>query len=172
MNHLRHLAFGLVLLAPMGCARGADTSEESVGSVHQAVSTQTAVGDCAFPVLTQGPGTCGAAGSTVMGCSEETWSSGFLASARGDTAIQAFIPADPAYVLHIHENEVITFPDGSTLTGKVNASLNAGSPTGEYASLHTITGGTGRYAGATGYLQYSGTANPAACKYFATVTVP
>ena len=76
---------------------------------------------------------------------------------RGDTAIQSMTPIEPAGLLAITENEVLHLLDGD-LTTRVNAVYNAASPDREFASMHTIVGGTGPYAGATGFLQLSGRA--------------
>ena len=52
----------------------------------------------------------------------------------------------------ITENELLRLPDGD-LRSVVNAMFRNQSPDREVASLQTVTGGTGRYAGASGHIR-------------------
>jgi hypothetical protein len=64
-------------------------------------------------------------------------------------------PIEPAGLVAIVESEVLHLPDGD-LTTRVNAVYHSTSPDVEFSSMHTIVGGTGRYEGATGFLQLRG----------------
>ena len=55
-------------------------------------------------------------------------------------------------MIFVSENEVLRLADGD-IQGRVNAVFHNQSSDREVASLHTITGGTGRYAGASGYIR-------------------
>ena len=52
----------------------------------------------------------------------------------------------------VAETEVLRLPDGE-LRSLVNAVFHSTSPDLEVVSLHTVTGGTGRYAGASGHIR-------------------
>jgi hypothetical protein len=62
--------------------------------------------------------------------------------------------------MFIQEDEVIHTNDGD-ITAKISAAYDSTSPEKHFASLHVITGGTGRYAGASGWLQLTGAATNA-----------
>ena len=64
-------------------------------------------------------------------------------------------PVEPEGLVSITENEVLHL-QGGDLHARVNAVYHGTSPDGEFSSMHTIVGGTGRYAGATGFLQLTG----------------
>jgi hypothetical protein len=94
---------------------------------------------------------CGDAGPSPVGrCSHENYTGGL--SGSGDTAIQRLEPVAPDGMFFVTENEVLRLPDGE-LRSLVNAVFHSKSPDLEVASLHTITGGTGRYADASGHIQ-------------------
>jgi hypothetical protein len=98
-----------------------------------------------------GGSVCGDAGPSPAGrCSRATYTGGLKGS--GDTAIQRFEAVTPDGVFFVTENEVLRLPDGELRSG-VNAVFHSNSPDREVASLHTITGGTGRYSGASGYIR-------------------
>jgi hypothetical protein len=66
---------------------------------------------------------------------------------------------------------VITAADGGTLTGDISGRVEAGGPGPDYP-LHfvlTVTGGTGRYAGATGSIAMEGAFGPGAFTVAGTV---
>jgi hypothetical protein len=88
--------------------------------------------------------------SPVGSCSRGHYSGGL--EGTGYYAVQSMQPTTPDGVLFITENEVLRLADGE-LYGRVNAAYHSKSPDGEVSSLHTITGGTGRYAGASGYIR-------------------
>jgi hypothetical protein len=94
---------------------------------------------------------CGDAGSSPVGrCSRATYTGGLRGV--GHTAIQRLEAVAPDGMFFVTENEVLGLTDGQ-LRSLVNAVFHSKSPDGEVASLHTITGGTGRYAGASGHIQ-------------------
>ena len=94
---------------------------------------------------------CEVAGpSPVERCSRGHYTGGL--EATGYYAVQSMQPSAPDGIVFITEKEVLRLADGE-LYGRVNAVFNSKSPDGEVASLHTITGGTGRYSGASGYIQ-------------------
>jgi hypothetical protein len=96
---------------------------------------------------------CGDAGPSPAGrCSRATYTGGLNGS--GDTAIQRFEALTPDGMFFVTENEVLRLPDGDLRSG-VNAVFHNNSPDREVASLHTITGGTGRYSGASGHIRLS-----------------
>jgi hypothetical protein len=63
-------------------------------------------------------------------------------------------PVEPGGVVTITEKEVLHLADGA-LTARINAVLHEKSPDRE-VSFHTITGGSGRYAGASGHIRLWG----------------
>ena len=119
----------------------------------------TAVGSSDGPLLVEGSiafevyesPVCGDAGPSPLGrCSRETYTGGL--QGRGDTAVHSMTPVEPEGLVSITENEVLHL-QGGDLHARVNAVYHGTSPDGEFSSMHTIVGGTGRYAGATGFLQ-------------------
>jgi len=94
-----------------------------------------------------------ACASPVGVCSRETYSGGI--EGTGETVVQRFTPSDPSQVVFIQEDEVLHL-DGGDLTSKISAAYDSSSPQLPVSSLHLITGGTGRYAGASGYVQLWG----------------
>jgi hypothetical protein len=94
---------------------------------------------------------CGDAGPSPVGrCSRATYTGGL--DGKGDTAIQRFEPLAPDGMFFVAETEVLRLPDGDLRT-LVNAVFHSKSPDAEVVSLHTVTGGTGRYAGASGHIR-------------------
>ena len=83
-------------------------------------------------------------------CSREAYTGDLRGS--GDTAFVSMTPVDPPGLTVIAENEVLHLADGE-LHARVNAVFNAAAKYPEFSSMHTITGGTGRYAGASGFIQ-------------------
>jgi len=71
---------------------------------------------------------------------------------NGDTAIQRLEALAPDGMFFVSEVEVLRLPDGE-LRSLVNAVFHSKSPDLEVVSLHTITGGTGRYAAASGHIR-------------------
>jgi hypothetical protein len=97
---------------------------------------------------------CGDAGPSPVGrCSRETYTGDLRGS--GDTAVLSLTPVDPPGLVVIAENEVLRLPDGE-LHARVNGVFNGAAKDPEFSSMHTITGGTGRWASATGFLQLTG----------------
>jgi hypothetical protein len=94
---------------------------------------------------------CGRAGPSPVGrCSRSSYTGGLHGD--GDTAIQRLEPLTPDGMYFVSENEVLRLPDGE-LRSAVNAVFHDTSHDREVASLHTVTGGTGRYAGASGHIR-------------------
>lgn len=94
---------------------------------------------------------CGDAGPSPVGqCSRETYSGGLRGS--GDTAVQRLEAVPPAGMFFVTETEVLRLRDGE-LHSLVNAVFHSASADLEVASLHSVTGGTGRYAGASGHIR-------------------
>jgi hypothetical protein len=94
---------------------------------------------------------CGDAGPSPVGrCSRATYTGGL--NGNGDTAIQRLEAVAPDGMFFVTENEVLRLSDGE-LRSSVNAVFHSKSPDREVASLHAVTGGTGRYAGASGYIR-------------------
>ena len=124
-----------------------------------------AVGRIAFEVY-EAP-VCGDAGPSPLGrCSRETYTGGL--EGDGDTAVQSMEPVPPDGVFTITENELLRLGDG-TLTTRINAVYNQKSPEREVISFHTITAGTGRYAGAAGYIRPWGHASSGDFEYAALI---
>jgi hypothetical protein len=95
--------------------------------------------------------TCEGAGpSPVASCSRGHYSGGL--EGTGYYAVQSFAPSTPDGMTFITEKEVLRLADGD-LYGLVNAVFDSRSADGEVASIHSITGGTGRYAGASGFIR-------------------
>ena len=69
--------------------------------------------------------------------------------------MQKFSPSDPSYVHFVHEVEVIHL-DGGDLIAEISAAYDSASQAKEVSSLHVVTGGTGRCAGASGYIHLWG----------------
>jgi len=69
--------------------------------------------------------------------------------------VQRLTPSDPSHVVFVQEDEVLHL-DGGDITSKISAAYDSASPQLEVSSLHVITGGTGRYAGASGYIHLWG----------------
>jgi hypothetical protein len=88
--------------------------------------------------------------SPIGSCARGRYSGGFVGT--GYYAIQKWEPLTPEGMVFVSENEVLRLADGE-LHGRVNAVFHNQSADREIASLHTITGGTGRYAGASGYIR-------------------
>jgi hypothetical protein len=94
---------------------------------------------------------CGDAGPSPIGrCSRATYMGGL--QGNGDTAIQRLEAVAPDGLFFVTENEVLRLSDGE-LRSLVNAVFHSQSPDREVASLHTVTGGTGRCAGASGHIR-------------------
>lgn len=139
----------------------------STTGVPSSAGTWRAEGRIVFEVY-QAP-VCGAAGPSAIGsCSRETYTGAL--QGHGDTAVQSMSPVEPDGVVSITENEVIHLADGE-ITAKINAVYHAESPDHEFISMHTIVGGSGRYAGASGYIRLwgHGGADPAADRYLAVI---
>jgi hypothetical protein len=150
-------AFTLVLSGLLGCFATAGGGSDD--------GTWRPAGRIEFEVY-EAP-VCGDAGASPLGsCSRERYTGGLEGS--GDTAVQSMEPVPPAGVFSITENELLRLADG-TLTTRVNAVFNSKSPEREVISFHTITGGTGRYAGASGYIRLWGHAGRDDYEYAALI---
>ena len=101
--------------------------------------------------------------------------SGDLRGTLAGTARSFVVPADasvPSVASYINRIVIHTEPGDLTCT-EVGGANTAGD--GEFAGLCEITGGSGRLAGATGYLLLRGTFNPAAggaYRYDGRLTLP
>ena len=110
---------------------------------------------------------CGDAGVSLLGrCSSETFTG--TIEGDGDVAVTSNDPVEPEGVVSITEDEVIHLRDGD-ITAKVNAVYQAESPDRAFVSLHTITGGNGRYAQASGYIRVWGSAAAEQADYIAAI---
>lgn len=114
----------------------------------------------------EGP-VCGDAGVSLLGrCSRETYTG--TIEGDGDIAVTSIAPVEPNGVVSIKEDEVIHL-EGGDITAKVNAVYQAESPDRAFISMHTITGGNGRYAQATGYIRVWGDAAAELADYVAVI---
>jgi len=139
------MAVGLVLVTLPGLSSCSATT----GSVAIDGDLVRASGSVRFEVYDAA--VCGDAGPSPAGrCSRATYTGGLGGS--GDTSIQRFEPVAPDGMFFVTENEVLRLPDGEIRSG-VNAVFHSKSPDREVVSLHTITGGTGRYSGASGHIR-------------------
>lgn len=109
--------------------------------------------------------------SPVGICSRETYSGGL--SGLGETVVQEFIPSDPSHVHFIQEDEVLHL-EGGDLVAKISAAYDSASPGKQVSSLHVVTGGTGRHAGASGYIHLWGNSlgDAADHEYVASIRTP
>ena len=158
MRHAIHLALLPVLTASsiLACSTSGGTSSD--GSVR-------VEGHIAFEVY-EAP-VCGDAGSSALGrCSRETYTGSI--EGDGDTAVTSMNPVEPDGVVSITENEVIHLPDGD-ITSKINAVYHAESPDRPFISMHTITGGNGKYAQASGYIRLWGQGGADGADYLAVI---
>ena len=118
---------------------------------HAEKQSRRVSGHVHFDAIERGP----SCPSPVGNCWRETYTGGV--EGVGKTAVQHYTPSDPPNVLFINEDEIIHTNDGD-ITAKISAAYDSTAPEKQFASLHVITGGTGRYAGASGYLQVTGVA--------------
>ena len=110
---------------------------------------------------------CGDAGVSVLGrCAHETFTGSV--EGDGDLAVTSITPVEPDGVVAITEDEVIHL-EGGNVTAKVNAVYQAESSDRAFVSLHTLTGGDGRYAGASGYIRVFGSAASERADYVAVI---
>ena len=110
---------------------------------------------------------CGDAGVSLLGrCSRETYTGSIEGDA--DVAVTSMNPLEPDGVVSIAENEVIHLSDGD-ITAKVNAVYHSESPDHPFVSMHTVTGGNGRYAQASGYIHVWGSADAELADYLAVI---
>jgi hypothetical protein len=94
---------------------------------------------------------CEVVGASPIGsCSRGRYSGGLVGT--GYYAIQRWEPLTPEGMVFVSENEVLRLEDGE-IHGRVNAVFHNQSSDREVVSLHTVTGGTGRYTGASGYIR-------------------
>jgi hypothetical protein len=94
---------------------------------------------------------CDEVGPSPLGrCSRGHDSGGIQGT--GYYAIQRWEPTSPDGVVLIAENELLRLADGQ-LYGRVHAIFPGKSPDREVVRVHTITGGSGRYAGASGFIR-------------------
>ncbi|HXK24243.1 MAG TPA: hypothetical protein VMS55_16355 [Myxococcota bacterium] len=94
---------------------------------------------------------CEVVGPSPIGSCSRGRYSGDL-EGTGYYATQKWEPLTPEGMVYVSENEVLRLAAGD-LHGRVNAVFHNQSRDREVASLHTIIGGTGRYAGASGYIR-------------------
>ena len=118
---------------------------------HAEKQSRRVTGHIHFDAIERGP----SCPSPVGNCWRETYTGGI--EGVGKTAVQRYTPSDPPNVLFINEDEIIHTNDGD-ITAKISAAYDSTSPDKQFASLHVITGGTGRYVGASGWLQLTGVA--------------
>jgi hypothetical protein len=110
---------------------------------------------------------CGDAGVSMLGrCSRETYTGSI--EGDGDVAVTSMNPLEPDGVVAIAENEVIHLSDGD-VTATVNAVYHAESSDHPFVSMHTITGGNGKYAQASGYIHVWGSAGAELADYLAVI---
>ena len=138
---LASLAAVAILAASPTAANAEKQSRRVSGHIH-------------FDVIDRGP----SCPSPVASCWRATYTGGI--EGVGKTVVQRYLPSDPENVHFIQEDEVIHTNDGD-ITAKVSAAYDSTSPEKYFASLHVITGGTGKYAGASGWLQLTGVATNA-----------
>jgi len=131
----------LSALALVACATAAGPARQG--------DTIRASGEIRFEIYQAAD--CEVVGASPIGsCSRGRYSGGLVGT--GYYAIQKWEPLAPEGMVYVSENEVLRLADGE-IHGRVNAVFHNQSPDREVASLHTITGGTGRYAGASGYIR-------------------
>ena len=158
MRHALHL--GLLLGLAASLALACSTSGSAAGDDSVRVDGHVAL------ELYEGP-LCGDAGISMLGrCSRETYTGSIEGDA--DVAVTSMNPLEPDGVVAIAENEVIHLSDGD-ITATVNAVYHSESPDRPFVSMHTITGGKGRYAQASGYIHVWGSAGAELADYLAVI---
>jgi len=132
-------------------------------------SVGTVAGEATGPTTISVKGSFDANASTAMPpdclsplliCTEATFTGTLSGTLKG--MITRLVPAiDPADIAFASASSVLHTPDGDLSLKAAGTANLASSSDGEFANLLEITGGTGRYAGASGYLQDRGTSTVA-----------